>query len=175
MHALSTASSIDSFFILRATQEENSSISMLLYILLCCMISSVINTFCLNYEDYFPAHKEQGYRSQYSEEITGWMTGVSESDRGKKLISFPRGPDRFRRSPVLFNSELLPRGKAVVLDTDHSPPHSAEFMSMWSYISTPPPCPNGLHRDNCTVTFAFLFHHIPREEQSLSKLLPEQL
>jgi hypothetical protein len=171
MHALSTVSSMDSFFSLKATQEEISSISVLPYILLCCMISSMINTFCLNYKNYFLAHKEQGYRSQYSIEITCWMTRVSESDRGKNFISFPRGPDRLQLSPVLFNSELLPRGKAVVLDTDHSPQHSAEFMNMWSYISTPPRCPYGLHRDNFTFAFALLFQHIPRREQSLSKLL----
>jgi hypothetical protein len=172
MRALSTVSSMDGFFILRATQEETSSISVLPHILLCCMISSMTNTSCLNYKSYFPAHKEQGYRRQYSEETTGWMTRVSESDRGKTFISFPRGPDRLRLSSDLFNSVLLPRGKAVVLDTDHSPPNSAEFMSMWSYIYTPPTCPYGLQRDNFTFTFAFLYQHIPRREQSLSKFLP---
>jgi hypothetical protein len=175
MHALSTVSSMDSFFILRATQEKTSSISVLPYILLCCKISSMINTFCLNYKNYFPALMEQGYRNQYSEKNTGWMTWVSESDRGKKIISFPRGPDRLRPSPVLFNSELLPRGKAVVLDTKHSPPHSIKFMNMWVYVSIPPTCPYGLQSDKLTFTFAFLFQHIPRTEQSLSKLLPQLL
>ena len=156
MHALSTISSMDSFFLLIATQEDTSSASVLPYILVCCMISSMINTFCLNYKNYFPAQKEQGYRSPYSKEIMCWMTRVSESDRGKKLISFPRGPDRLRLSPVLFNSELLPRGKAVVLDTELSHPHSAEFVSVWSYISTPPRCPYGLHRGNFTFT---LYQH----------------
>ena len=127
---------------------------MLPYILLCC-ISPMINTFCLNYKNHFPVHEEQGYRSQYNEGTTGWMTRVSESDKGKKLFSLPRRPDRLRRSPVLFNSDLLPRGKAVVLDTDHSLPHSAEFMTMWSYIFTPPTCPYVLHRDNFKFTFAF--------------------
>jgi len=155
MHTLSTVSSMDSFFILRATQEVTSSISVLPYILLCCMISPMINTFCLNYKNSFPAHKEEGYRSQYSEEITGWMTRFSVSDRGKKPIFLPRGPDRFRLSPVLFNSELLPRGKAVLLDTDRSLPHTAEFMSMWSYISTTLTCPYGLHTENFTFIFAF--------------------
>ena len=40
----------------------------------------------------FRDHKEQEYRSQYSEETTGWMARVSESDRGKKLFLLSKRP-----------------------------------------------------------------------------------
>jgi len=39
------------------------------------------------------------------------------------------------------------------LDADHSPPSSSEVMNERSHTSIPPPCPHGVYRDNCTVTF----------------------
>jgi hypothetical protein len=87
------------------------------------------------------------------------MTRVSKPDRGKKLISSPRGPDQPRISPILsFNSELLPRGKAVVLETDHSPPYNAEFKNMRSYISTPPPLHALMACTGTTLLLPLLFY-----------------
>jgi hypothetical protein len=77
--------------------------------------------------------------------FAGWMVRGSNSERGKRLVSFADRPD------LLWGqqSHFFPWRKANVV---HLPASSAEVKNVWSYTSTPPVCLHGVDGDNLTFS-----------------------
>jgi hypothetical protein len=90
-----------------------------------------------------------------------WTFDISNLDKGKRFISFPKLPDRLwgPRSP-LYNGYwcLYPWVRQPRLEVNHYPPSTSEVKNEWIYTFSLPIFLPGMYRDNDPFTFTLRTH-----------------